>query len=394
MKKILIITIIISAFSLYSCEEADRIDFINDSPDIPMQVTDMNITPTAGGAILTYKIPEDPVFSCVKAVYEIQPNVYREAKASRYMDTLRLVGFGDTLQHKVTVFSIGENEKKSESTTFLFNPLIPPVNSVFDSLDLSATFGGVNVKFVNRSKADIKIEVIVDSLGTGDWENATTFYTAAEEGSFSIRGYSCREMKFATFIRDRWNNKSDTLVKSLTPMYEQEISKKNWEYVPFDGAQGQAVFGVNIPSHLWNNNVSFGDVFACDGNLQLPIWFSVDFGEKVVLSRFKLWHRPSREYNSMKYFEVWGTNAPSLDGSFDNWILLGSFESFKPSGLPVGTVSPEDRAYASGTGADFEFKPGLPAVRYWRLVDIDGWTSGNSTMQYSEISFWGQPVTE
>jgi len=180
----------------------------------------------------------------------------------------------------------------------------------------------------------------------------------------------------------------------LPPMIDQEISKKNWVYVPFDGAQGQAVFGSNKPSHLWNNNVSFGDVFACDDGLQLPVWFTVDFGEKVILSRFKLWHRPNREYNSMKYFEIWGSNDPPLDGSFDNWILLGSFESFKPSGLPAGSVSSEDRAYASGTGADFKFKSGLPAVRYWRLVDVDGWTTGSSVMQYSEISFWGQPVTE
>jgi len=388
LKYIYHISAVLIGLLFSSCEETDRIDFIDNSSAIPMQVTDLEITPTPGGAILTYKIPEDPIISYAKATYEIQPNVFREAKASRYADTLELVGYGNSDEHELQVITVGKNKKESTPLIATFKPLEPPVKTVFESLELRSTFGGANVKFTNETQANLSMVILVDSTGTGEWEPATIFYTAAEAGNFSARGFPAREMKFAAYIQDRWNNKSDTLVETLTPFYEEEIPKDKWAWTPLPG-DGIYESG-HTPAKLYDNTISKANLMACPDQPR-PHAFTFDFGENIILSRMKMWHRPNYEYvEAPRYIEIWGTTDPPLDGSWDNWELLGAFESFKPSGLPLGTKSPEDITYASSAGEDFEFEVGLPAVRYFRFKTLEAWVPGSGKIQVSELSFWGQ----
>src|SRR3546814_17589064 len=110
----------------------------------------------------------DANLSHVKATYEIRPGVFREAKASSYLDTLHLVGFADTLTHKVNISSVGRNENESDPITLTVSPLTPPVKSVFETLYTDATFGGVFVKFKNDTKADMGIPLLIATTGVGD----------------------------------------------------------------------------------------------------------------------------------------------------------------------------------------------------------------------------------
>lgn len=52
--------------------------YIDSKAPAPEQVSDVKITSTPGGAIITYKIPKDPNLLYVKAEYEIQPGVFRK----------------------------------------------------------------------------------------------------------------------------------------------------------------------------------------------------------------------------------------------------------------------------------------------------------------------------
>src|SRR6187402_2537216 len=145
------------------CKKADRLDHISNSGVIPAQITDVKSVGTPGGAILTYSVPKDPELLYVKAVYEIQPGVSIEAKSSFYSDTLILQGFGDTLTHKVQLFSIGKNEKSSAPLTVEVVPLVAPVKLAFDSLELEAAFGGVKVRFKNKLEANLAVVLVSDT---------------------------------------------------------------------------------------------------------------------------------------------------------------------------------------------------------------------------------------
>jgi len=375
-----------------SCKKEGRINYTDENAPAPAPVTNVKVTVSPGAAILTYKLPTDPQLSYVKAVYEMQPGVFREAKASYYTDTLHLIGFGDTLVHKVQLFSVGKNEKASAPVELTVQPLRPAVVSTFSSITMGATFGGVQITFKNDAKDNLAITLMMDSTGKNTWTTVNTFYTGAPLGNYSVRGFDTTVKKFALFVRDRWNNRSDTLIKSIKPVYEELISKSTWKEVrlPTD-TWAQADGGYQF-SWLFDNNIN--SIFASTNLSVLPQWSTVDLGKKVVLSRI-VEHQQQADHfyagSAVKKFELWGSNDPNPDGSWESWELLGSFESFKPSGLPLGQTTDEDRNYAWFKGEDFSFDRLLPAVRYIRFKTLETYSMSGQVV-IAEIDLWGQQV--
>ncbi len=93
----------------------------------------------------------------------------------------------------------------------------------------------------------------------------------------------------------------------------------------------------------------------------------------------------------MKEWEVWGrADKPDQSGSWDGWTLLTTCESYKPSGLPVGQFSNEDKEYASA-GEEFVFPADVPAVRYIRFKALSTFT-GVKFIHLMEVTFYGKPV--
>lgn len=392
MKKLYFITSVLIASLLYGCTKEDRDDHIDPNAPAPAQISNVMVKPLPGGAKLSYKIPVDANLAYVKAVYEIQPGVLREAKSSIYADTLALVGFGDTNDHQVKIFSVGKNEKESEPVLVTVTPQTPPVRSVFSTADIVSTFGGVTVSFDNLTKANLAVVVMVDTTGQNTWSEVTTYYTAALNGKFSARGMKNQEKKFAVYFRDRWNNKSDTLTKVLTPKYETQIPKTGWVSMQMKLDSWQPVNSGYSVAKLWDGKwaVLTGDSFASPNGSPLPSWFSIDLGKKVLLSRFKEHQAPTSHLytgSAVKKFELWGSNAPNPDGTFDGWTLLGAFESYKPSG--PGAVTAEDKNYGNFLGEDFIFEETPPAVRYLRWKTIETYTSTGQIV-IAELTLFGE----
>lgn len=401
MNRHYILVFLLGLFLWSSCKKKDMLLYTDDAAAAPAPVTNVTVIRTAGGAKLQYKVPTDENLMYVKAIFDIRPGVTSECKTSLYKDTLTLEGFGDTLEHQVKVYSVGRNNKESAPVTLTVRPLRPSIETVFSTIELRPTFGGAAVIYKNPDKATLAIVLLRDSTGRGDWTEATTNYTAALTGSFSARGFDTIPMKFATYVRDRWNNKSDTLTLTIKPIFETKLDRLGFKELnlPTDVNIGH-VFSSLSPrniSFMFNN--IYGDANANDcfhtrpAEPKMPQWFTFDMGKEYNLSRFKLYHRggTSGYYRGgdPKVFELWGSNAPSLDGSFDNsWTLLGTFNSVKPSGSPVGTNTAEDRQFACEDGEDFEFPPGTPSARYLRFRTTETW----GAFQYiyiSELMFWG-----
>lgn len=372
------------------CKEEDRLDHYATGAGAPAPVTNVKILNTPGGALLTYDLPKDPNLSYVKAVYEIKPGVFNEAKSSYYTDTLLLAGYGDTSLHEVKLYSVGRNERASEPVVLKVKPLLAPVVVAFDSLKLEAAFGGIKIRFQNLQEANLAIVVIADTLNNGIWVPLTTFYTRAPAGIFSFRGLPSVEKKFAIYLRDRWDNRSDTLFKTLTPLFEEKVPK------PFKALilPTDETIPVEPPytlDKMWDDKVDQG-IFASRHSSATPQWFTMDLGKKVVVSRMKMHQRvPNYTYTggNVKAFELWGSNSPDTDGGWNNWQKIGSFQSYKPSGLPSGKVSAEDIDYAHTNGEDFDVQEIPPAFRYFRFKTTATY-GGGPQVTIAELSFWGQ----
>ncbi|WP_285009120.1 DUF5000 domain-containing lipoprotein [Pedobacter faecalis] len=142
--------------------------------------------------------------------------------------------------------------------------------------------------------------------------------------------------------------------------------------------------------YLWDKKTAenAGPGFHTPGT-SMPQWFTVDLGVKAKLDHFRVWQRTSALYDvgNLKQFELWGSNDPSSDGSFSSWTKLGTFNSFKPSGLPKGQVSDADRNFAAA-GEKFTVE-GLPEYRYVRFKVLETW-GGANYLHLMELSFFKQ----
>lgn len=389
MKKYIIY---IALIGLCCCKE-DSMSPLN-KDHAPGPVTDVKVENISGGAKITYSRPKDNDLLYVKAVYAIRPGVEREVKASYYQNSLTIDGFPDTLDYPVKLYAVSRGENSSTPVTISIKPLTPPVKQVFEQLKILATFGGVRVTFVNKAEADIVISVLAAD-STNDLVPAETFYTKRKEGTFAARGFNTTKRTFAAFVRDRWNNHSDTLYAELAPIFEQKLEKTKFKEVdlPTDTYSGHISSKI---SYLWDDKLGNAgtSIFHTKPGSGLPQWFTMDMGVTATLSRFKLHHRDGTSTDGPytggdpKIYEIWGSNNPSSDGSWDSWTLLSSCESVKPSGTPEGTVTTEDKQFATVDGEDFDFPPDIPPVRYLRFKTIKVWGVLDH-MYIAELTFWG-----
>jgi len=404
--KYLIVTMFACMMFLYSCSEEDNRTPLIDDPTIPGQVTNVRVEPLPGAVKLTYDLPPGQSLFYVKAECLMKNGTVRTAKATSYLNNLTIEGFSDTLTYTVNLFSVNRSEKESAPIMIQVQPLAPPFQEVFKNIQLVEDWGGVSAIFENPGEADLAICIIhIDN--TGFWNNGETFYTKRQRGSVSVRGFQPVETEFGVYIRDRWDNITDTLMKNLTPRFEKELNPSLFRdaKLPSDAKDYAGQPLSNIFFRTANGGPLFQRYFISETDGSWPQWFTVFLGvgeEGALLSRFKFWQRGQRGYNeetaafhqrNPKKFEIWGSMEPNPDGTWDeSWTLLLDEEVIKPSGLPAGQMSDEDWQ-AMIDGHDFTFPLNIENVRYIRFKVKE--TFGNlQSIHMEDIAFWGQEPSD
>jgi len=188
------------------------------------------------------------------------------------------------------------------------------------------------------------------------------------------------------------SNAFDTFSKDYStaklPVYERQVPKAGFseKILPTDVLEGG--FGWLMPS-LWNNTYT-GNGFATEPGKPLPVWFTFDMGVAAKINRFLFWMPSDRIFRleSVKKFEIWGSNEPAADGSWASWTLLRTCESIKPSGSPLNTNTAEDVA-AAAAGQEFVMPDSTPKVRYIRIKVLSNWGNG-SFQAIGEFTFFSK----
>lgn len=385
-----------------SCgEENERVPIVSD-PTAPGQVSNIRVEPLPGAVKLTYDMPDDQNLAYIKAECLIS-GVLREVKASNYKNTLTINGFADRSVYQVNVYSVSRSDVASKPITVEVQPLEPPFLEVFKNISLVKTWGGATVIYENPTEADLAISLIyIDS--TGYWNSGMTYYTKVKQGAFSLRGFDPEETTFGVYIRDRWDNMTDTIVKVLTPLLEKQLDRLNFKQVNLPG-DVKSAWGWVLPN-LWDGVTGSGIYdeagFHTDIDGVWPQYFTFDLGilEGAKLSRFKIWQRdmppsgttPYADRNIRK-FEIWGSMNPNPNGAFDeSWTLLLTDEIKKPSGLPSGQNTEEDMRERFD-GHEFEFPLDAPRVRYIRIKVTETWAKVKC-FYVMEVAFYGTDLKE
>jgi hypothetical protein len=374
----------------YSCSELDRGIPANDKT-VPLQVENIEVTPTQGGATLTYQLPPNGNILYVMVEYALGDGIPRNKKSSHFDNSITLEGFPDTNPYEVNIYSVSASGVKSEPVRKTIVPLIPPFQMAYSTLKTEATFGGAKFFFENQSRANLKF-VVVTPDSTGKYEQAYTHYTQLEAGTFAIRGYDTLQRVFGVYTLDRWNNRSDTLFTEVKPWFEKELDKTRFvnAKLPSDVYEPHMNTSYSLEA-IWNDVWGTSGAFHSKPNTGIPQWFTIDLKVSARLSRMKFYHRTSTgtdgQYNAgdIQIFEIYGSNT--LADEWDsNWVLLGHFESVKPSG--AAGYTDEDVQYACHDGEDFDFTNNDP-FRYIRFKTLKTW-GGLSYIYIAELTFWGE----
>ena len=377
------------------CKEEGRIDHFDSNAPAPAQVTDVTVRNTAGGAVLKYKVPADENLLYVQAVYEIKPGVQREAISSFYKDSLVLEGFGEAQTYDVMLYSVGKNGKTSAPLTEQVNPSTAPVHLA--TKQLRTAFGGVSVSVENPEKAALAVVLMGDTAQVGYQSYLETFYMSDEKRMFALRGLDTIPGNYSVYLRDRWNNLSDTIAATLTPMFEEFIPK-TWEAISLPGDTPHN--GASFYSRAWdgiNSSAQSTNYLAIMDMGTFPTWFTIYLNQTIILSRIKyyqFWAYPW-DYYHLTDFELWGSMDPNPDGSWDeSWIPLLHYQVPKPN-----PITADDITWAVNDGIDWEVEanefapdPFVP-VRFIRLKANQVCIGAAASYVYlMEISFWGQII--
>ena len=377
------------------CKEDKIVPFENNTTP-PGKVTNISVENQPGAAKLTYTLPNDLDLLYVKAVYTLQSGKQREIKSSYYINSMVLDGFAESKEYEVKLYAVNRSETESESEIVTVSPLENPIWDVFRSIQILPDFSGVKITAENTSKANVALEIIRKDH-KGEWNPFLPYiYSSSQNIRQTTRGLDTIPETFGVTVRDKFLNYTDTVYGTVVPFYEELLDKSLFRQYNLPGdAKIQTVTG-GIPL-IWDNNIDhFAQRMLTDMVDQEPQFITIDMGQLAKLSRIKIWNYS--EYMSdgnhqfyyrgqTRHFEIWGSEQPDQDGSWDSWTKLGTFENIKPSGLPYGQTSNEDWD-AAIAGFDYELDTDVSKVRYLRIKNLENWM-GTTWFEILEISVYG-----
>jgi hypothetical protein len=353
-------------------------------------VSDVKVENTAGGARLTYTLPDDEDLLYVKAVY-LRNGEVCESRTSLYKDTLKVEGFGDTQPREVKIMAVDRSQNESAPVSVTVEPLEPPVITIGKSLSLETNFGGIDVTWENSNRAEVSVVVLQEDDSFMEYIPVETFYSSRADGKGAVRGMDTIPYNLGVYVQDHWGNRSEVKHFELTPLFETLFDRLKFRdaSLPNDGPHyGSPWVLSRLWDGIWGSDTGYSSMA---GRGIWPQSITIDMGVLGRISRVRVYQRVGYNFafggGNMKLFEVWGCETLDPSGEWDSWTKLMDCESVKPSGLPLEENTNEDNEVARD-GEDFVNSPLNPKVRYIRIRVLSTWSPGDN-FQTAEIQVYG-----
>ncbi|RDC57336.1 DUF4959 domain-containing protein [Pedobacter chinensis] len=396
----LMLAIVLVATFFASCKKAENNqEAISNDMTKPGTVSNVKVENINGAAKITYALPNSKNLLYVLARYAINDNRVRETKASYYTDTVLVDGFAREKEYEVTLYAVSRANVMSDPVVVKVHPKTPNYVLINSNLDITADFGGANFFGLNTNKSSLSLHLLVYNETTRSYDEQEPEYVSTDTIDVSIRNLTPTPHKVGVFTKDRFGNVSDTVFKTITPLFETMLDKSKF-------------FTYRLPSDA---PIGYGWEFRYffDGNLGDPGWHTLSapktigtfgLGVSAKISRFVIWQRPSDfyGYQNTRKFTIWGStkDAPtdttlpgnSAEGTVaGDWINLGNFVfPNPPSGLLPSQANAADKEFVA-KGVNFRMPRSAPAVKYIRYECTQTW-GGLDYVNAMEISLYGSPL--
>ena len=384
---------LISFITLLGCKDDDGQD---STP--PGSLLVENITPTNGGGIISYSLPDDSDILFVRAEYtnSLGVDVYRVS--SSHNNFIEIDGLNQNTPVQVKLFVIDENENMSQPVDIEFTPLPSFIYLVQESITITPDLGGVKLEWENVAEKTVYVHLHI--VNAGEEEIRIISSNNASESVF-VRGLESVEMTFLTKVEDFDGNITELEEKAiLTPLFEEMIDKSTWTLISQLSVNGDAWEGQTTA--FWDDVVDTAETNSDNsyfiiwrdqngGTLNWPLDIVIDLNKNVRVHRLKVWQRafwyggPTGipyyyQEENMRSFDLYASNN-SVD-----WTLLGQFDIGDPSD-ENGNI-PQDFIDAAANGHDFDLDGVSEPFRYLKFSLTSNYGS-DTYVHGSEITLWG-----
>ncbi|TCC92362.1 DUF4959 domain-containing protein [Pedobacter frigiditerrae] len=396
----LILAMVLMTILFASCKKVENgFEAVSNDMTKPGVVSNVKVENINGAARITYTLPNSKNLLYVLARYAINDNRIRETKSSYYTDTIFVDGFAREKDYEVTLYAVSRANVMSDPVVVKVHPKTPNYILINSALNITPDFGGANFFGLNINRASLSMHLLVYNETTKTYDEQEPEYVSTDTIDISIRNLPPTPHKVGVFTTDRFGNVSDTVFKTVTPLFETLLDKSKF-------------FTYHLSSDA---PIGYGWEFRYffDGNLGDPGWHTLSapktigtFGMGVTakISRFVVWQRPSDYYGyqNTRKFTLWGSNKDnpadvalpnnSTEGTVaGDWINLGNFIfPNPPSGLLPSQANAADKDFVA-KGVNFEMPKSAPAVKYIRYECTQTW-GGLDYVNAMEISMYGSPL--
>lgn len=437
------------SFIMITCSDSYMgVEQVNIDSTRPDKVIIVETVPMAGALEIHFSLPKgnEDITEVVASYYDKNGKM-REFSVSRYSSKILVEGFTGTDEVTVELISVDSSGNKSDVTYVKESPLLSSVELAFKSLNVTSTFGGVKIEWQNPSGNLLAIHVLtednVDKYETTLEEDPTKiiYTTDSLKTFFSLRPYDARVQKFGFQISDKWGNRTDTLILSLTPLKEERLDYNRvvalTTFNPTYNSMNQDYnkFGVDPVTGIKNdatyhNSTTYGPKTFFDGqttaqqayfhkfikNYNDPdpvnheivhtVYSTFDLKCDIKISRFLLFQRTNYTYHynrsSPKRFRFWGTDNsnPNWSTKFpETWTLIGEYVGVEPSDR--NNLTPEEVTFfmenneflADEDNVNPDARPSS-SFRYLRIEWLETYNKNEPYYTLNELQMFGDISTE
>jgi len=385
--------LLIFTMVIYSCQDDDSSDT---TP--PGKLTIDSITPTHGGGIIEYSLPEDDDILFVRAEYTntLGVDVYRVS--SVHNNTIEIDGLNQTTPLNVRLYVVDEYGNISDFTETEFTPLVSYIYLVQESIEIAPDLGGVKIEWENIESKTVYVHLYIRYNGE---EEIRILSSNNETESLYVRGLESIEMTFLTKVEDFDGNITDLEEKAvLTPLFEEVIDKSTWTLVSQLSVNGNAWEGETV--NFWDDVIDTAETNADNsyfiiwrdqngGVLSWPLDIVINLNKNVRIHRFKVWQRAYwyqgqtgvpyyYQPENMRSFNLYASN------NLQEWTLLGEYDIGDPSDSE-GNI-PNSYLEEAANGHDFDLDGVSEAFQYLKFSITSNYGS-DTYVHGSEITLYG-----
>ncbi len=383
----------LSVLFLASCSEK-TLDPISDSLGKPAKLTVDKVEPIAGGVTVTYTIPAVEDILAVKAVYTLDNGNQKETMVSYYDNQITLEGYNEMTEHTAEFYVLNRAQETSDAVKVSFTPLESPLSKTSRSVNIVEDFGGVMFSWTNEDQTPLTYEFLAQD-SVGGMQSMRFMKSQVMDGSYGLRGYDTTPRRFGMILTDNFENRSDTIIGTYTPMFEEQLDRTKMRIMDLTGDDR---FNYWNPNNKAENFLD-GDPTTFGESNGIPASVTIDLGVTAKISRTVVFQRgagqPFYAWGNPKQYEIYcfkGTGAPSQSGDWSEWELVTATEFYKPSGLPGKNTTDEDLAYVVN-GHEYSFDISREPVRYLRFKFINTWEN-KPNIHPGEIEVYGEVKSE